>query len=911
MADSSAPGSGTDAALFRPPLLTTKLHIPAPRPELVSRPRLLTWLNEGLKHKLTLISAPAGFGKTTLLSEWIPQSWECVVWISLDEGDNDPTRFWVYFIGALQKLQSNLGQNALLLLQSPQPPPLELILTTLLNELTLFPDNFAVVLDDYHLIENPVIHTALTFLLDHLSPQMHLIITTRVDPPLPLSRLRARSQLTELRAADLRFTRAEVATFLNEMMRLNLSPETVSALTVRTEGWIAGLQLAALSMQGRADLTSFVAAFTGTHRFILDYLTDEVLERQFEGTQRFLLQTSILERLCAPLCNTVTGQSDGQMTLERLEQANLFIVALDDERKWYRYHHLFAEVLRQGLQRSASVETVANLHRRASTWYEQAGLVDEAVHHALAGHDFEQAARLIEQVYSAKWQTGEIKTLQGWLAVLPPAAWRSHPRLWLVQAWAAMTLGEFAEADEKLREAEAALAWLDETSTRSLHPEVLAFRASYASLVQDPSAVELAQQVLQELPQDYWMRGLLVIFLGAAYYAMGDLNAAGKVLAQALTSTRSTRGAQDYQIHLLAFGGMVHHAQGRLRESWTLIHRALELAEPEGKPIPFVGTLFTYMSASLVLYELGELDQCETYLTRCADEAVKFGSAEAQVFALSGLARLCLARDDLAAAASYTVQIDVLLQTHTFTIGIMAYVEYHRFQLLLKQGNLTASAAWVEAYASQPGPLTPHSHHLALPQVLIAQGCFEAALDNLTTLIQEAQATGHGSVLIKALVLQALAFYLSGNPGQALSSLECALILAEPEGYVRTFVEEGQPIVELLRRVKVEDARQKDYIHKLLSAFPAEAEGTRSRGGRSLFSPPPPRAPAPLLVEPLSPRELELLRLVAAGLTNQEIAQKLFLAIGTVKKHLNNIFSKLDAQSRTQAIARARELNLL
>lgn len=511
MADPPASNSGADAALFRPPLLTTKLYIPSLRPELVSRPRLLTRLNEGLARQagVTLISAPAGFGKTTMLSAWIPHSQRCVVWVSLDEGDNDPTRFWVYFIGAIQKLQSNLGENALLLLQSPQPPPLELILTTLLNELAPFPDSFALVLDDYHVVENPAIHAATLFLLDHLLPQMHLIITTRVDPPLPLSRLRARGQLTELRAADLRFTSAEVATFLNEVRGLNLSAETVVALETRTEGWIAGLQLAALSMQGRDNINGFVEAFTGSHRFILDYLTDEVLQQRPKGTGDFLLQTSILDRLCGSLCDAVTGQRDGQMTLERLEQANLFIVALDDERKWYRYHHLFAEVLRQGLQRSLSAEVVADLHCRASTWYEQEGLVDEAVHHALVGYDFEQAARLIEGVHSTKWQTGEIKTLQGWLAALPVAAWRTHPRLWLVQAWAAMTLGEFSEADEKLREAEAAVALLDEASARSLLPEVLAFRASYASLIRDPSAVQLAQQALRDLPQDYWLRGML------------------------------------------------------------------------------------------------------------------------------------------------------------------------------------------------------------------------------------------------------------------------------------------------------------------------------------------------------------------------------------------------------------------
>ncbi len=891
------------------PLLSTKLYIPPARLGLVPRSRLIERLNNGLPGKLTLISAPAGFGKTTLLSEWIPHSPRCVTWVSSDEGDNDPTRFWVYFIGAVQKLQSNLGQNALILLQSPQPPPLELILTTLLNELATFPDDFALVLDDYHVIENPAIHTTTTFLLDHLLPQMHLIITTRADPPLPLSRLRGRGQLIELRVADLRFTPTEATAFLNEVMGLSLSAADVAALETQTEGWIAGLQLAALSMQGRQDVAGFIEAFTGTHRYILDYLTDEVLERRPRGTKNFLLQTSILDRLCGPLCDALTGGSDSQATLERLEQANLFIVPLDDERRWYRYHHLFAEVLQARLRQSQP-DNVPELHRRAREWLEQNGLMHEAVNHALAGRDFEQAARLIELIHSAKWQTGEIKTLQSWLAALPALSWRTHPRLWLVQAWAAMTVGNFAEADEQLREAEEALAFLDQDSARSLRPEILAFRASYATLVQDSRAVELAQQALQELPQDYWMRGMLIVFLAGAYFMMGNLDAAAQVLAQEAGSTRPTLDLKPHYIHLLTFDGLVRYAKGKLREAWSLLHQAVDLAEPGGQPILYVGTLFAYMGASQVLYELDQLDQTETYLTRCAALAVKFGSAEVQVYALSGLARICLARDNLAAAANYFDQVDALLQTQVFTISIMAFVDYYRFQLLLKQGNLTAAAAWIESRAGQPGPLNPYAfHRVALPQILIAQGSFDTALDKLATLIQEAEITGHGSMLIKALVLQALAFHMCGNNSQALTILQRALTLAEPEGYVRAFVDEGAPMAGLLERMKAEGGRRTEYVLKLLAAFRTEKvtlskEADKRTVHPSSFTVQP-------LIEPLTEREQELLHLVADGLTNQEIAQELFVAVGTVKKHINNIFGKLAVSNRTQAVARAREIGLL
>ena len=897
MADASVTINTPSNTSPQPLLLTTKLFLPPVRANLVPRLRLTERLNEGLTRKLTLISAPAGFGKTTLLSEWIPHNEWSVIWVSLDEGDNDPTRFWSYFIAGLQQLNPDLGTTALLLFHSPQPLPPESGLTILINEIATLPEPFVLVLDDYHVIENASLHEAITFLLDHLPPQMHLFITTRTDPPFPLSRLRGREQLTELRAEDLRFTPDEAMALFNQVMGLSLSPRDIAALEARTEGWIAGLQLAALSMQGRDDLPDFIAAFTGTHRYILDYLTDEVLEQRPQGTEDFLLQTSILDRLCGSLCDALTGGRDGQTTLELLEQANLFIVPLDDERRWYRYHRLFAEVLRARL-RQVQPDNVPELHHRAWEWLEQNGLTQEAVHHALVGRDFEQAARLIELVHSVMWQNGEIKTLQAWLAALPPAAWHTHPRLWLVQAWAAMTVGDFSEANETLREAEAVLALLDEDSARSLRPEVWAFRAAYASLVRDPAAVELTQQALQALPKDYWLRGMLVIFLGAAYYSTGDLNAAAKVLAQG-RSMLATPGAQSHQIHLLPLDGMVHHAQGSLRRARSLIRQALDRVEPGGQPIPFVGTLFTYMCASQVLYDLNELDQVEVYLTRCVEQAVKIGSAEAQVFALSGLAHLSLARDDLAAAENHTRQVEALLRAQTFNINIMAFVEYHHFLLLLKQDNLTDAAAWAETRAGSSGPLMPYFHRLARPQILIAQGNLDAALDNLTILIQEAQDTGHGRLLIKALVLQALALQAQGRGRQALSALDQALNLAEPEGYIRPFVDEGQPMAELLRQAQSRGLRS-NYVSQLLAAFGAEET-----------SPVPPTASHASLIEPLSPRELELLRLVADGRSNGEIAQELVVAIGTVKKHLNNIFGKLDVRNRTQAVARARELDLL
>ena len=633
-------------------LLSTKIYIPRARENLVVRRRLTDRLNAGLGKKLTLISAPAGFGKTTLLGEWIPRSPRCVTWLSLDETDNDPTQFWTYFIASLQMLRPNLGASASNLLQSSQAPPITSALITLINDLTSFPDNFAIVLDDYHLIKFQPIHESLTYLIDHLPANMHLIITTRADPHLPLARLRARNQLSEFRANDLRFTEREPTDFLNQVMGLNLSPEEIDVLETRTEGWIAGLQIAALSMQSWEDNSVFIQNFSGSHRHLLGYLAEEVLNQRPAGTLNFLIQTSIVDRLCGPLCDAITGETDGQRILENLVETNLFISPLDDEGIWYRYHHLFAEVLRVRAQRSIP-ERLPDLHNRARIWFEQNGWMHEAVNHAIVAGEFEQAAYLIEQLVSDKWQAGELNTLTSWLTALPEVAWGAHPRLWLVQAWIAMTVGDFGKADTYLRSAEKALAMLDEETSRSLQPEILAQRASYASLMQEPNAVDLALQALDLLPADYWMRGMLVVLLGAAYYAAGDLEAALDVLDKAPVSNLPESDPQPHQIHLLAFSGTVHYAKGSLRNALKHLSRAVKLAEPGGNPIPFIGTLLAYMSLAPILYERGEIDQARDYSTKCLEMAVNFGSHEVQVYTLGLLVRISVAMCDYSEAVAY------------------------------------------------------------------------------------------------------------------------------------------------------------------------------------------------------------------------------------------------------------------
>jgi len=890
-------------------LLTTKLFIPRPRKNLVARPRLVERLNAGVDKKLTLIAAPAGYGKTTLLSEWIPNSPRCVTWFSIDEGDNDPVKFWAYFTKSLQRLRAEIGEGALSLLQSPQPLPVTSILTTLINDLTAFQDPFAVVLDDYHMIDSQAIHDGLTFLIDHLPKNMHLVVTTRIDPPLPLARIRAHDDLTELRANNLRFSVEEAAEFLGQAMGLNVSAEEIAVLEARTEGWIAGLQIAALSMQGDEDIPGFIRAFSGSHRHILGYLADEALNRRPKGTLNFLLQTSILDRLCGPLCDAVTGESGGQAILKNLEHANLFITPLDDEGRWYRYHHLFAEVLQARLQQAYS-DQVLELHRRASVWLEQNSLTAEAINHAIIGGDSAQAARLVEKLVSIKWQTGEIKTLQKWLSAIPRASWQAHPRLWLVQAWVAMTVGDFVEGDKNLKAAEEALASLDKEFAQYLRPEVLAVRASYASLTQDPSAVELAERALGELPEDYWMRGMLVVFLAAAYYSAGDLDIALDILAEAPGSSPDDRGMQPHQIHLLAFSGTVYHAKGRLKDSLPLFTRALELAEPGGIPIPFVGTLLAYMSITPVLYEQNRLEEAGKLLTRCLEMSIKFGSAEVEIYTLSLLTQICLAMEDLPTAMKYFDQIDALLLKHSFSLSIMAFVEYRRFLLYIKQNNLSAAARWVEAYGQDVGSLNPHAFHkIAYFQLLIAQSNYDLAQDKLTLMIREAEGSGHGNWLIKALILQVLAAERSGKHSEASDLLKRLLKQTEPEGYVRSFVDEGEPMRLLLldyqsmlkkkisNKTDSESLRLLTYTDKLLAAFPQTI--------------PVGKVNHKTLPEPLSERELDILRLIATGRSNQEIAEILVIGVSTVKSHINNMYGKLGTNRRTEAIAIARELGLL
>ena len=881
------------------PILATKLYIPPPRPKVVLRPRLSERLNEALHRTpgVTLISAPAGFGKTTLVSEWVVGGKRPAAWLSLDEGDNDPTRFLAYLVAALQTIAANIGAGVLGVLQAPQPPPIESILTVLLNEITTLPDHFVLVLDDYHVIEAKPVNLALTFLLEHLPPQMHLVIATREDPDLPLARLRARGRLTELRAADLRFTASEAAEFLNPVMGLKLSAEDIAALETRTEGWIAGLQLAAISMQGQKDAARFIQSFTGSHRFVMDYLVEEVLQQQSESVQTFLLRTSILDRLCGPLCDAVLldPAASGQATLEYIERANLFIVPLDNERRWYRYHHLFADLLRQRLHQSAASSTgdaesrVNELHIRASQWYEDNGLEIEAFHHAAAANDVERAERLIEGRGIPLHFRGAVTAILDWLESLPTTVLNARPSLWWRYASLLLVNGQTTGVEEKLEAAEAALQGTEaDDKTRNLVGRIAAARAVLAlTRYQVETMLAQSRRALEYLhPNNLSTRATANWTLGYAYLFSGDRAAGRRALAEAISLSQA---AGDIFTTILATLGLgnVEEAENQLYRAAGTYQRVLQLAGDQPLQIIYEA----HLGLARVLYEWNDLDAAEQHgrqslhLARQYDRVIdRFVVCE--VF----LARLKLAQGDMAGAAAILAQADQSARQQNFVYRIPE-VAAAQVLTLLRQGNLAAAAELAQT----------HELPLSQARVHLAQEDPSSALAALAPWRRQVEAKGWKDERLKVMVLQAVALHAHGEKNKAVQLLSDALALAEPGGFIRLFVDEGLPMAQLLSEAAAHGIMP-DYVGKLLAVFEAEEQKSADK---SVL---PPAQP---LIEPLSQREMEVLRLMAQGLSNREISEQLFLALSTVKGHNRIIFDKLQVQRRTEAVARARELGLL
>jgi LuxR family maltose regulon positive regulatory protein len=923
------------------PILKTKLYIPPLRPKLVSRPRLIRRLDEGLHlgHKLTLVSAQAGFGKTTLLSEWAhhlhspepntqyPISNTAIAWLSLDENDDDPIRFWSYAIAALQTVHAGVGQEALVAFGAPQPPPLEALLAALINELTARPDPFCLVLDDYHAVKSSAIHRALAFLIEHQPPHMHLALATRSDPPLPIARLRGRGQMTELRVHDLRFTADEAAAFLNEVAGLGLSAGDVAALEARTEGWITGLQLAALalqaalSMQGREDVQGFIRAFTGSNRYVLDYLTEEVLKRQPEGVQSFLLDTSILERLSGPLCDAVcfgraetpgTGGTPAQAgipgteMLAALEQANLFLVPLDGERRWYRYHRLFADLLRA---RAADLqpERLPGLHSRASTWYEENGLLDEAVHHALAAGDLARVGGLIEAHGMPMLMRGELTTLLRWIAALPEERIQASARICVLHAWALLLTGQVGAIESRLRTVE---RLQQAAPAGDLQGEIATIRAYVAAQQGDVErTIALARLALERLdPSSHGVRAIVSFVLGGACLLRGDVAAAAEALREA-----GTVGLQGGNVHIVApalnaLAG-VQMLQGHLRQARTTAQEAINLATgPDGRLLPIAAGPTSALAE--LAYEWNDLEGALAYARQSVELSQRWGSSDTLCHGYLTLAQVLQARGDLEAVEDALCEAERVGSGIATTPLFPLRLRVAWAHLWLARGNLEAAGRWLEDAAWDPADLLHAPAVLAAARVRLALGQPGAALQGLASLLEQARAQDLDAVAIEALALQALAHRALGDSEHALEVLAEALSLAEAEEFVRRFVDEGEPMRSLLldfrsrigrraSRVGVGDAhRLLAYANRLLAAYPGAQPATAATLAQGL-------------VEPLSERELEVLNLIAVGFSNREIAEELVIAVSTVKSHTNHIFGKLAVQSRTQAVARAQELGLL
>ena len=908
------------------PLLETKFYLPKWSADLVSRSRLIDRIHP--QRKLTLISAPAGFGKTTLLAQWVAAiPTRTIAWVSLDQGDNDPAFFWNYLITALQKIQPSLGERSRSLLQSPQPPSIESVLMTLLNELTAVEADITLILDDYHAIETQAIHRGIGFLLNHLPPQVHLIIASRADPPLSLARLRSRGELTELRVSDLRFTPDEAATFLNQGMGLEISAVEVSALEQRTEGWIAGLQLAALSLQGREDIPDFVAAFSGDDRYIVDYLMEEVLQRQPDRVRRFLLQTSVLERLSSSLCDAVTDQNDGQGMLETLERGNLFIIPLDNKRQWYRYHHLFADVLQAHALRSWP-ERISSLHERASEWYEQNHLFSDAIRHALAAQDFERAAGLIERVWPTMRRHQRETTVLGWITSLPDSLIRNRPVLSVAYALVLLNDGQLDAVESRLQDAERCLeaavdsqgplaverVVTDDAQLQSLPASIANARAYRAQALRDVSGtVTYAQQALELLPEDEeYERGTTAALLGLAYWTSGRPEAGYRSFVEGLAIFKQMGLTQ------IAIGGtfilaQMSMAQGRLHRAINICEQSLQLAAEQGNPV-LPGTPELYLALSELRYEQGDLAAANQLLLR--------GETLRQQASLSGAkflwwvvqARLKVAEGDLDTALNQLHEGERLYYRTPIPVPDVRPVEALKVQWWLRQGKLAEALGWVRerglSVDDQPDYLREYEH-LTLVKVLIAQyqrdGTDEVIHQVtciLTRLLAAAEAEARTGSIIKILVVLALAEEAQGDVTSAIVSLERALILAEPEGYVRIFVEPGTPMVQLLREAMTRGITL-TYTNWLLTTLATWGQPHDDTPTASVVPSPQP------LIEPLSQRELDVLRLLNTELSGPEIARELVVALSTVRTHTKRIYSKLNVTNRRAAVKRATELKLL
>ncbi|MEV4516684.1 LuxR C-terminal-related transcriptional regulator [Dactylosporangium sp. NPDC049525] len=876
------------------PLLATKLYVPKLRRALVTRPRLGDRLRRGAESRLTLVSAPAGFGKTTLLAEFLGED-RCVAWLSLDAADNEPGSFWTYVVTALRTAVPGFGPGVLELLDAT-PVPIEVVLTALVNDLAAVPHPVWLVLDDYHLVEHREVRDGMAFLLEHLPPHVHVVLSTRADPDLPLSRWRVRGELVEIRAADLRFTSGEVAAYLNEVAGLDLAAPDVAVLEQRTEGWIAALQLAALSIRGRDDVRGFIARFAGNDRYIVDYLVEEVLRKQPGPVRDFLLDSSVLDRLSGPLCGAVTGHEDAGGMLVTLERANLFLVPLDDRREWYRYHHLFADVLRARLL-SERPGQVPVLHQRASGWYERHDLAEDAVRHALAAVDHDRAAHLMELAVPALRRHRQDAVLFGWLQALPDAVVRRSPVLSVSYGHMRLTFGDLAAVEPRLADAERALAavpdgaappWSDSAELHTLPATIAVYRAALAQAHGDvPGTARHARRALDLAgPEDHLARGAAAGLLGLAAWAAGDVPVALQTFTQAVTSLHAAGNLTDERSGTVLLADM-HLAAGRPGTARRLCEHMLRLAQEQGQPVPRA-TADLHVALSELDHEAGDLQGARRHLETAAAFGEHASTTEGRHRWFVAMARVADAEGDPEQAGALLDRAEQLYMRGFFPD--VRPIPAVRARMWIARGDLAQAAGWARdrgLSAADEVTYLREFDHLTLVRLIVAQhragdgaGVIDQALGLLERVAAAAESSGRAGSLVEARVLQALAHDARGDRPHALEALGRAFAEApEPDGYARLFLDCGAPMAELLRAAG-------DPGRRLLNLV-APADG------------------------PLSGRELQVLRLLDSELSGPQIARELFVSLNTLRAHTKHIFTKLDVTSRRAAVRRARERGLL
>ena len=894
----------------REPLLKTKLFIPQPRSRLVSRPRLFDNLDEGTSKVLTLVCAPAGYGKTTLLVEWIskyPKDDDSInpafCWLSLDEGDNDPHRFLNYLIATFEWGNVKLSYETTSLLSSfPLPQP-RTVLSFLINDLATATDPIILILDDYQFISNPIIHNEIAFFLEHIPEIVHLVIATRSDPPISLVKLRARNQLIEIRADQLCFSSDEAVTFLHNTMQLPISLEEISTLEARTEGWAAGLQMAALSMQGRSDIPQFINAFSGSHRYILDYLAEEVFNRQQETVQQFLLKTSILDRLCGDLCDALTESQShiSQSILEYLDRANLFLVSLDDKRGWFRYHHLFADILRARLNQSQS-DLVPRLHLRASEWYEQNGLINEAIQHASSANNNERVAELIECYAPVRWSESDTSIAQ-MAGSLPAEMLIARPRLGIYQAWLLIGQGYIQKAIPLLNDLSQHLASESPGSKYQWVQSVVALIQAFITLpASDPATVPLPDyQILEEIPEkDLILRNAADNMYGMLLAKRGDLDLAAQVLVRCIQREMNPDGTLAIPT-AIPFLVRIRIMQGKL-------HAAEALCRDTLKPLERKGARLIYTAGSLkialgqVLYEWNQLDEAKQHIQDGIRDNEPWDNISADVVGYLTLAVVLQTRGDHDGAMEIAEKLEKRLEGHTRPPELGDEINTLRIRLLLANGDIQGAGQWANQIQLTES-IDYHQEHLrlTLSRIRLAQGNYAEASHLLEGMAAKAAAGQRTTRQLKFNLLLAVARFGQNRILEALQLLDACLSQAEPEGYVRLFLDVGEPARKLLvRYLQTQAPAHYAYAQRLVDAFSKPSQASS-----------PAISVITEVIETLTARELEVLHLLAEGYSNRQVAEKLILAEGTVKYYVHAILEKLQVHSRTQAIAKARELNLI